>query len=634
MTTVLNQMIKIMKKTELKKLNGSYWPFRRHLKIIFLGLLFSTWGIQLAAQPDCSVACGNFTINIATDNSACIGESLIIYVNYGPNDNPLPANSDSFDFRWYKKVGNNYTLLDTDDSNSNYELVEGDNLRIKSLEADDAAEYQLELLRLTPVPCSQCSDISTVAVEVVDLPQSITLADQAISCDNAQSSVTFTPIFMYNGVPQNCPEPIDGVTYDFIWRKGNQTLDTNGTKYDVEPNCGALTINDLENNDEGDYQIILIVRKNNQSVGSRNTTANLTVEAAPNVTHQTVVSSNADCSVDITLNIPGDMSLVESIRWTRGVGNSAENLPAFNDQSMITVNEDIRYTATITFTDDCIATEIIDNLNLPSGPTINNISQDGFAAEFFEICPDAMIDLLLSANNVSSVSWSANGQEIATGSSVSFDHGDFTSGDATTVTITATADNGCVASTSIDILAVSVEGTEPFNLTIVDGVPSPIGSLEGSWEEVDQINLTSLQFNEPVDGNTGSITAVLASDRSPGGVIYTFTPESSNCSGEPITISFTVLPKVAEGPFIPEVISPNGDGVNDDWQIVFPNQETDPANYSIQIYNRLGGLVYDMNNYLQPWDATNCADGVYYYILTNTDGGEQFKGAVTVVGKN
>lgn len=64
-------------------------------------------------------------------------------------------------------------------------------------------------------------------------------------------------------------------------------------------------------------------------------------------------------------------------------------------------------------------------------------------------------------------------------------------------------------------------------------------------------------------------------------------------------------------PFIvPNVITPNGDGINDDFYISGLENGT-----KLTIFNRWGDVVYTSNNYNNDWDGGNLKDGVYYYVL-------------------
>src|SRR5690606_8889351 len=75
--------------------------------------------------------------------------------------------------------------------------------------------------------------------------------------------------------------------------------------------------------------------------------------------------------------------------------------------------------------------------------------------------------------------------------------------------------------------------------------------------------------------------------------------------------------------FVPNVFSPNGDNINEEFKIGysnFPNVEVMDylEDYHVQIYNRWGKLVFEGN---VPWNGKmdNTGDplseGVYYYIL-------------------
>jgi gliding motility-associated-like protein len=66
----------------------------------------------------------------------------------------------------------------------------------------------------------------------------------------------------------------------------------------------------------------------------------------------------------------------------------------------------------------------------------------------------------------------------------------------------------------------------------------------------------------------------------------------------------------------PNIITPNGDNVNDFLDI--PNLENYSSNRLI-IYNRWGKKIYDRINYIPKvdrWDGNGLADGTYFYVLT------------------
>jgi gliding motility-associated-like protein/uncharacterized repeat protein (TIGR01451 family) len=79
--------------------------------------------------------------------------------------------------------------------------------------------------------------------------------------------------------------------------------------------------------------------------------------------------------------------------------------------------------------------------------------------------------------------------------------------------------------------------------------------------------------------------------------------------------------------FIPNVITPNGDGANDVFEIVGLKQFT---NAELNVFNRWGNQVYHNANYNNDWDGNGLNDGTYYYIigLKNTAGTHTYKGWV------
>lgn len=64
---------------------------------------------------------------------------------------------------------------------------------------------------------------------------------------------------------------------------------------------------------------------------------------------------------------------------------------------------------------------------------------------------------------------------------------------------------------------------------------------------------------------------------------------------------------------IPNVFTPNGDGLNDYFYIA--NLEYYPEN-TLLIQDRKGRIIYRQNRYLSNWNGSNAPDGSYLYILT------------------
>jgi len=64
---------------------------------------------------------------------------------------------------------------------------------------------------------------------------------------------------------------------------------------------------------------------------------------------------------------------------------------------------------------------------------------------------------------------------------------------------------------------------------------------------------------------------------------------------------------------VPNVITPNGDGYNDDFHVKYAGKF---KNYKVMIFNRWGNSVYDSDNIDGCWKCGNCSDGTYFYVIT------------------
>jgi gliding motility-associated-like protein/uncharacterized repeat protein (TIGR01451 family) len=92
--------------------------------------------------------------------------------------------------------------------------------------------------------------------------------------------------------------------------------------------------------------------------------------------------------------------------------------------------------------------------------------------------------------------------------------------------------------------------------------------------------------------------------------------------------------KSIAGIIIPNVFTPNGDGLNDTFEI--PGLELYEAN-ELTIVNRWGGTVYDKKSYGNDWAGMGLNEGTYYYLLkvkTAANKWEIYKGFVTILRSN
>jgi gliding motility-associated-like protein len=93
-----------------------------------------------------------------------------------------------------------------------------------------------------------------------------------------------------------------------------------------------------------------------------------------------------------------------------------------------------------------------------------------------------------------------------------------------------------------------------------------------------------------------------------------------------------VIVTLLKNPIIPNIFTPNGDGIHDRWEIAY--LESYPG-CVVQIYNRYGQMVHRIINYSTPWDGRiNGKDapvGTYYYIIDPKNGRKPITGFVDII---
>lgn len=194
--------------------------------------------------------------------------------------------------------------------------------------------------------------------------------------------------------------------------------------------------------------------------------------------------------------------------------------------------------------------------------------------------------------------------------------------------------NAGQATTAVSGLLV---GQNTFIWTVSSGVCPPVSDsmnvfvfpypsvANAGQDQVLSTNSTSLSGNVPVNGNGTWVLVsgggIMNNTSDPycavtglelGDNIFGWTLSNGVCpdSYDEVTIHVNDL-------FVPNGFSPNGDNVNDNFEIPGLLQY---SNVKLEVYNRWGNLVYDNTNYKNDWNGLNTngeelSDDTYYYTL-------------------
>lgn len=110
----------------------------------------------------------------------------------------------------------------------------------------------------------------------------------------------------------------------------------------------------------------------------------------------------------------------------------------------------------------------------------------------------------------------------------------------------------------------------------------------------------------------------------------TYTLEVTGQGDCMVTKSVTV--KVLEAPFVPNVFSPNGDGINDTW--IIEHLSSYPE-CTVEVFDRYGAMVFYSRGYPKAWDGKYngkiLLPGTYYYVIDPKRGRSKLTGSITVL---
>ncbi|WP_250631141.1 PKD domain-containing protein [Rhodoflexus caldus] len=206
--------------------------------------------------------------------------------------------------------------------------------------------------------------------------------------------------------------------------------------------------------------------------------------------------------------------------------------------------------------------------------------------------------------------------------------------------------------------ALCATGTIFINVFLCTNQPPVATPRRENTDNCTEIRGSVLQNVTDPNGDRVSVRAVTGA-RSKNGGVFSINPDGSFIYTPPQgftgqdEFTYTVcdngnpLSKCTEGKvtvdvlqcrqvFIPRGFSPNGDGVNDKFEIL----GADRYDIHLRVYNRWGNLVFEDEHYKNTWDGTaqgigivigeKVPDGTYYFIVDLRDGSKPIVDFLTI----
>lgn len=257
---------------------------------------------------------------------------------------------------------------------------------------------------------------------------------------------------------------------------------------------------------------------------------------------------------------------------------------------------------------------------LLSGAAVNRIQPtSSVSPNSTVVCANDIVTFtcaLTDCPDTSAFTWFINGVLAATTSVASFQTSELQNGDVVSVS------NACYAICPIEVQSTSAAVT--VNSVVVNAGADVTIQSGTTLQLLGSTNGTTYSWSPPFLVSNPSLLTPFTSPTET--TVYSLTAELNGCSATDY-----VVVTIEEGLEIPNTFSPNGDQINDAWEI--DGLEAYPDN-QMAVFTRWGQKVFQTSAYskLKQWDGENHAEGVYYYVLDLNDEDEtQYRGTITII---
>ena len=337
-----------------------------------------------------------------------------------------------------------------------------------------------------------------------------------------------------------------------------------------------------------------------------------TVTAAVNVTYIASSPSVSAVCKGQTIDLMGNAISNATYTWT-GTGGFTSHAQNPTIPNSTTTNNGT-YTLTVALTNPIACTETNTVLVVVNTPSIVTVTPSQ------TICPNATVTL--TANGSSTYSWSpATNLSATSGNIVTV-----TSSSTTVYSVVGTDGNGCnsTATTTLNVAPITASiaanppaGDYPLDVQFSN---SSVGGTAYVWN----------YGNGTATYTTTSLTDVNTNTTYTAVGTYTVSMTTSNSFGCPVQSSLTVIVTEAFTITIPNVFTPNGDNINDNFFV----KTTGLASIEMAIFDRWGLKIWESSSASGMWNGAGSNDGTYFYIIKATSTKNQtkeYKGTILLI---
>jgi len=423
---------------------------------------------------------------------------------------------------------------------------------------------------------------------------------------------------------------VNNPNLSYRWYKGGEALeDSNNANFMISgSDTAVLTISGIDA--EGEYR--LAASTGNIGGCTNQTDPVQVILKNPKITITTgspVLLLPPGEPQTLTAEIRGENP---EITWFRTPPNSNTPQEVPNSDSVtIEVTEPGTYTASLTAESECDQDNTVtskeevlvfapENLSITinySDPNYDDCELDQVVLEVTEVTATidgAFVSLDETALQSLQVDWQRDG--VSTGET------------AQSILIDSASDNGSYTA------VINGETSNPLSVILaleslqITKTPEslPLGqTIDLSLGIEDTTGYTFQWFRNTTEEISNSNSATITVDQAG---IYTVRVFFEGC--EAVTVNPPA--NVTTGSLvIPSVITPNGDGINDDW--VLPSNFTQLQNVEVNVYASNGELDYSTVNYDGEWpeESRSKAVGTVYYYIINVDNNPVEQGSITII---